>query len=306
MDQSAAIKVLQNYGAPLTPRNLNLVMGQSGSDSAILGRSMGMQGGGAEEGYDDSILKNSLEKLDAASQRTAAPDLVIPEQGTGNGGPVANVAAMRAPTATPIKRSGAAASTEPDVPPQAGATNASPFMPWLLAALGLTSAAGYAGMGPKGGAPSSSTPQLEGPEELKRIGHERKLTGPDAAANEMSTVTGPENMLGLPDDTAKKRLTYQPKLNAPSTQESGVTPQSDAVDKIAKDTERKAPAAGPKTGSGVAMSGEEMRRDPLPNLEMQQSVPVDPASPLNANTLRAKPGTKALSLAEVMARLKMR
>src|SRR5712664_3671422 len=63
MDQATALKIAQNYRVPPTPGNISRIMQEAPNESALLGRSMGLQGSGGEEGYDDSLLKAQLSKL---------------------------------------------------------------------------------------------------------------------------------------------------------------------------------------------------------------------------------------------------
>lgn len=163
MDQASALKILQNYGAPMTPRNLMMVMDEKNGGEGLLAKSMGLaptEQDGRQ--LDDSNLKNMLDKVDASTQRTAPPPLVIPEQGTPD-----NVTPL--PTAR-------RAVTQPnpalpqDVPPITSADfgGAKPatqggtgFAPWLLSALGISSVAGRAAMKPGAGTTPNGTSNVD-------------------------------------------------------------------------------------------------------------------------------------------------
>ena len=79
MDTETAKKIAEQYGVPLSPENISRIMSQSGSESAILGRSMGLQGGGGQEGYDDSILKSKLDKFEKDTGKNTITRANLPE-----------------------------------------------------------------------------------------------------------------------------------------------------------------------------------------------------------------------------------
>lgn len=179
MDQNTALKILQNYGAPPTAANLSKVMSQSDSDSAVLGRSMGLQGGGQEQGNADN-LSMLLDKLDSSTARPTSPDSGV---------------AQAAPAETPASTVASAAAAAPQaVTPPVPQTQAPPLpvangvapgegapitpnggggdlMKWLLPLLGIS--AGGAAVGGAAPAmpgaraalpgPDMNVPRLEGP-----------------------------------------------------------------------------------------------------------------------------------------------
>lgn len=213
MDEATALKVLQNYGAPMTPQNLMRVMQQTGPTDAILAKSMGLQGAVDESG-------STLDKLAFDSQRSPATVPVQEAAGspiTPNPDPIAK--AVTAVAATPNKgRSGSAASTEPEVVPAANTAqagyNAPSIWQWLLPTLGITSAAGTRAMAP------DATPTKAPLRMIGNDGQPLQVEGPDPNA---------------------KRITYQPKIEGPAiTTGSGPAPDATAIDKLMTDSSRSA------------------------------------------------------------------
>lgn len=255
MDEATALKVLQGYGAPPTPANMQRIMQQGGSDSAILGKSMGLQGGGDESGYDDSILKSKLDKLDTASQCgpsiTSEPLAPIPTSTTPTAIPIA-----RAPVA-PIKpRSGSAGMTEPDVAPQGGPVavgdSGGGVLPWILAALGIKA----------GDSLLRGKPDVM-PEGLNPISGK--------------SLSGPAKMLRLEGPQAALPAPINPAIN----------PANEAVDKIATRSESRRPI-----NTNVDERNSEPVNKPT-NLE-SRPVPIDDSRPVNlveeiAKTLKRAP-----------------
>lgn len=66
MDNATVLKILQNYGAPPTPENINKVLSMATQDSELLGRSMGLQGGGDMAGPRADLM---LDKMAASTER---------------------------------------------------------------------------------------------------------------------------------------------------------------------------------------------------------------------------------------------
>jgi hypothetical protein len=277
MDEASAIKTLQGYGAPITPRNMQLIMEQGGSDSAILGKSIGLQGGGDESGYDDSILKSKLEKLDAASQRGAVPPVEPNIAGLVETGKTAapTTPIARAPVAKP--RSGSARMTEPDVPPQGNATTAGDsgggVLPWILAALGIKA----------GDSLIRGKPDVGGIEPIPELMPANR-NGVSGKPNQMLSTR--EKALGITGpDTNVPRLTYQPKLEGPTS----ITSVADeAVDKIAQRSEGRRPI-----NTNADERNAELVNKPV-NRFNPRPVPVDDSVPTNlveeiAKTLKRAP-----------------
>lgn len=216
MDEATALKVLQNYGAPMTPQNLMRVMQQTGPTNAILAKSMGLQGAVDESG-------STLDKLAFDSQRSPSGAAASTEPNVApvvaDAAPIAVAKAPVVTAATPtppnVGRSGSSASTEPDVVPAASATQAGYTAPsiwqWLLPALGITSAAGTRAMAPA--VTSTKAP-------LRMIGND----------GQPLQVEGP--------DPNAKRLTYQPKIEGPIIPPGGSPPDSTAIDKLMTETNR--------------------------------------------------------------------
>lgn len=215
MDEATALKVLQNYGAPMTPQNLMRVMQQTGPTDAILAKSMGLQGAVDESG-------STLDKLAFDSQRgssgaaASTEPSIAPVVANAAPTPVAKAPVVTAPPNT--GRSGSAPNTEPDVVPAANATqagyNAPSIWQWLLPALGITSAAGTRAMAPDA-APTKAPLRMIGND-----GQPLQVEGPDPSA---------------------KRITYQPKIEGPAiTPSSGPAPDATAIDKLMTDSSRSA------------------------------------------------------------------
>lgn len=234
MDQATAVKIAQNYGVPPTPGNLSRIMQEAPHESALLGRSMGMQGGASEEGYDDSILKSQLSKLAGEPQgrvEVGAPQIEkIAEPATVN-----NPRAKSGATAlqgSPATRTGPTAGSRGDE-----LTNAEPRQvadrtggldspsglsasgsggeggigPWLMALLGASSTAGRNATQPGAGPPIQGQPRLPGPTANPQ------LEGP----NSRTLIAG-----GAPNP----QLTYEPKLGPPA---NDATYPSGAIDNTA-------------------------------------------------------------------------
>lgn len=200
MDQNTALKILQNYGAPPTAANLSKVMSQSDSDSAVLGRSMGLQGGGQEQGNADN-LKSLLDKLDTSTARPTTPDSTIAQAAPAE--TPATTGASVAQAATPTGTIVPSVAPEPlpiaqGVQPMPNAAPATPqggpgggLLPWLLPLLGITAGGGAAAGGaapqmPGARAaiagPDMNAPQIEGPR--------KQIEGPRRALPRMITNDG--------------------------------------------------------------------------------------------------------------------
>jgi len=245
MDQATAAKIANNYGVPPSARNLSLIMQEAPNESALLGRSMGMQGGASEEGYDDSILKSRLNKMadDTAPKGTvtvgqpqvekiAAPSTINnPRAGAatlpkGPSGPTPGSRGdeLNTPTATaaaPSKQRMSGYETDPGVSATNSPEGDSGFLPWLIGLLGAGAGAAKAGMGgPNGAPPIQPQPQLPspiartqiaGPGSNPQLTYEPKLTGPaDTAAypgGAPNTTEGPP----APAQAAPQSVVRQPK-----------------------------------------------------------------------------------------------
>lgn len=205
MDEATALQILQRYGAPNNPQNMQRVLQQApGSDgSAALGRSMGLQGGMDESG-------NALDKLAFASQRAPVAAPTAPVATT----PMPTAPVASATTPTPIQPRQAMGPPEPTgvpeptsvpMPTATAGSGDSPFLPWLLAASGIGSTTGREMMRPNTGGAAAATGQalIEGPEARARLtgpnaqkalpAPNKQLTGP-APVDIMGNVTGPTTL----------------------------------------------------------------------------------------------------------------
>lgn len=228
MDTATAQKILQNYGAPITPQNMNAVMRESGNQSALLGRSMGLQGGASEEGYDDSILKSRLSKLAGDTPATTDTTSTVenPSKNTpasiadvsktypsksnvssqsGSRGTApntepssnSNVASIPAPIgANPQTYYGSETATPDGMNGVASGNPSSPNIPeWLIALLGLGAARNTGG--PSSAPPISAAPQLTGPDANNpRLTYQPKLNGPGDVPTMPSGA--PDNAANMP------------------------------------------------------------------------------------------------------------
>lgn len=258
MDEATAIKILQNYGAPMTPENMQKVMMQGGDPSAILGKSMGLQQGMDESG-------NALDKLAFASARNpgiaAAP--LAPPSPTAVVSDASPAGINRAP---PTQTRGGQYNADQNLgppPPSNGpaASGDTSFLPWLLAALGVGSTAGRNAMGKAVG--PSSMPQLEGPGEQRRLTYQGKLEGPEGQPR-LEAPASNTNVVG------KRIPTTETTGGAPTRQELYDEP----IDKIAQRSESRRP-----TNTNADGRNAQLKNKPV-NLD-SRSVPIDDAIPIN-------------------------
>lgn len=241
MDEATAMQVLKQYGAQPTPQNMQRVMQQAmGSDgSAVLGRSMGLQGANDESG-------NALDKLAFASASTApAPQATAPMPQTVANTPAipqtpsprvaTPTAPISAPTGPPLSNSPPSPVTLP--PSNAGVGNDSNWLPWILAALGISSTAGRGAM-----APITEKPPLR--------------------------LTGPTPNQALPDNTAKLAL------EGPQKQLTG--PANEAVDNISNSTsnESRRPINTNADGRNSEPSSKPTNLDSRP-IPIDDSIPIN-------------------------------
>ena len=104
MDQATILKILENHGAPPTQENINRVMQQSGRGTELLGRSMGLQGGMDESGRGlDLMLDKHMQSTGRSGIAPNTEPQINPNSmsdgAAQNGGARGNGAA--APTASP-------------------------------------------------------------------------------------------------------------------------------------------------------------------------------------------------------------
>lgn len=223
MDEATALQVLKQYGAQPTPQNMMRVMQQGGSSdgSAVLGRSMGLQGGVDESG-------NALDRLAFASAPKSAPPItqaplpspeVMPAVQNAQTPTVARVPRQVAGPPEPYGVQEPTGVAVPSTNTNTGTASDSPFLPWLLAALGISSTAGREAMAPRVGGAASATGQalLEGPQNRAML----------PAPEEKARISGPGE---------QKRLTApNPQLDGPS-QSPPSSKSLEAVDKISAGT----------------------------------------------------------------------
>lgn len=290
MDEATARSILTNYGAPMTPQNMMRVMQQQGGDSALLGRSMGLQGGNDESG-------NALDKLAFASQRGPSGSAAMTEPQVDTATSSNRIQANTIPSSM-VTTNDIPAQLESTTPPkpfptsghlvrqdyrtvdgvdigtlpyrergtyldigqykESGINKASDpsFLPWLLAALGIGSTAGRNLM----------------PKDAN-----------DAFPRTIEPLTPNTNAVGKPvpetiQNVKGKNLSIGsngwPKGTEKFAEPSGVTPQNDAVDKIAGATESRRPI-----NTNKYERNSELTNKPT-NLE-SRAVPVDDSIPIN-------------------------
>lgn len=97
MQEAEALQILQRMGGAPTPRNLQLIMNQAPNENAILGKSLGLQGG---EGQGQDSIVGQLDKLDAATNPKAVAQSATVSDMPTEAIPVA-VAPRRPVVATP-------------------------------------------------------------------------------------------------------------------------------------------------------------------------------------------------------------
>lgn len=217
MDTATAQKILRNYGMPITPQNMNAVMSEASNESALLGRSMGLQGGAGEDGYDDSLVKSRLSKL--------AGDPVVPTNNTSDSPAEnpsknkpaaienvsktypdrANVSSTSASAATPNPSARGTSVGKGDVASAGAGTNASNDLNTLLSGA-VPNTATY-GVAPH---TSSQEPSTTVPDWLTAL---LGLSATGAAASRGIPATPSPQITG--PDTSVPKLGYQPKLANP-------------------------------------------------------------------------------------------
>lgn len=256
MDNATALKIAQNYGVPPTPRNISLIMQEAsgGNESAMLGRSMGMQGAGGEQGYDDSILKSKLDKLVADTSKDApikSEQLPPPEM------PAAPAPAPRAAASAPVAaKNGPNASRQGNYGPAndaAPTTSAnggeSSFMDWLMGAIGLGTLGAGAYQAFRGRGGNASTPTV--PVEAPRLPNPMNPGVPGLEVNAMpQAIEGPPKMLALP---APQRA-----LPAPEGSRGAPPPDEPPPAKGAKSAKRPSgPMSYPVGDNGIPLNAPE-------------------------------------------------
>lgn len=245
MDEATALKVLQNYGAPMTPQNLMRVMQQTGPTDAILAKSMGLQGAVDESGSTLDKLVFDSQRSPSGAAASTEPD-VAPVVANAAAAPAAKAPVV---TASPnAGRSGSAPNTEPDVIPAANATQAGPSIwQWLLPALGITSAAGYKSMAPPQGEVNISGRSGIMPED--KIPTVEPVTRPTKAQPRMIGEGG----VPITNDTAIDKLMNETNRGTVPTESSRpINTNTDErnSEPVNKPTnlESKAPVVGPYDG----------------------------------------------------------
>lgn len=156
MDQATALKILENMGAVPSNENIMKIMQSRMSESELLGKSLGLQGGHDESGPSMDLI---LDKLANKTQRGVAPvvepasDTINPDSMT-NGSAANGSARGIIPTAPVINTSrqdnygpGPSPSRQSNYdsnssPPGYTNWNGIGSLDWLKAALGLTATGG--------------------------------------------------------------------------------------------------------------------------------------------------------------------
>lgn len=210
-------RLLSSYGASDSAGNANKIREFAAANPDVLERrAMGMRGSGVDDNSD--LLAGQLEKFMQATDKPAmnAPESAsIPElQGTVTVGQPRVVAP---PTARRGGSGGSAPSMEPQMQPgysdmtettspSIGKPGGDTLLPWILAALGISSGAGMQGMKPQ-------------------------KASPRAIDNSGTLIEGA--------NPSQKRLTYQPKLEDSNPTRATTESGAPALDPKGVDTERK-------------------------------------------------------------------